>query len=144
MLEARHFTNLTDHKPLTFAFQQKRDNCSPRQFKHLEYISQFTTDIRHISGRHNIVADTLSRVVCRLTRKPRCTSSRSGRRRGANQPPVRGHSTVAEENPHTTYRRDTLLRHGQSKTTTLLPFSSPPSGIWFPPFRQSPRNQGYG
>jgi cleavage and polyadenylation specificity factor subunit 1 len=62
MLEARHFTILTDHKPLTFAFQQKRDNCSPRQFNHLDYISQFTTDIRHISGRDNIVADTLSRV----------------------------------------------------------------------------------
>ena len=62
MLEARHFTILTDHKPITFAFQQKRDNCSPRQFNHLDYISQFTTDIRHISGRDNIVADTLSRV----------------------------------------------------------------------------------
>jgi hypothetical protein len=62
ILEARYFTILTDHKPLTFAFQQKRDNCSPRQFNHLDYISQFTTDSRHISGRDNIVADTLSRV----------------------------------------------------------------------------------
>jgi hypothetical protein len=39
MLEARHFTILTDHKPLTFAFHQKRDRCSPRQFNHLDYIS---------------------------------------------------------------------------------------------------------
>ena len=62
MLEARHFTILTDHKPLTFAFQQKRDNCSPRQFNHLDFISQFTTEIRHISGQDNIVADALSRV----------------------------------------------------------------------------------
>ena len=29
MLEARHFIVLTDHKPLTSAFHQKRDNCSP-------------------------------------------------------------------------------------------------------------------
>ena len=62
MLEARHFTILTDHKPLTFTFQQKRDKCSPRQFNHLDFISQFTTDICHISGQDNVVADTLSWV----------------------------------------------------------------------------------
>jgi cleavage and polyadenylation specificity factor subunit 1 len=62
MLEARHFTILTDHKPLTFAFYQTRDKCSPRQFNHLDFISQFTTDIRYISGQDNIVADALSRV----------------------------------------------------------------------------------
>jgi len=61
-LEARHFTIMTDHKPLTFAFLQKRDKCSPRQFNHLVFISQFTNDIRLISGQENIVADTLSRV----------------------------------------------------------------------------------
>ena len=32
------------------------------QFKHLHYIAQFTTDIRHISGQENIVANTMSRV----------------------------------------------------------------------------------
>jgi cleavage and polyadenylation specificity factor subunit 1 len=62
MLEAQHFTILTDHKPLTFAFHQKRDKCSPRQFNHLDFISQFTMDIRHISGQDNIVANALSWV----------------------------------------------------------------------------------
>jgi hypothetical protein len=62
MLEARHFTILTDRKPLTFTFHQKRDKCSPRQFNHLDFISPFTTDIRHISGQDDIVTDTLSRV----------------------------------------------------------------------------------
>jgi hypothetical protein len=62
MLEARHFIIFTDHKPITYAFQQKRDKCSPRQFNHLDYISQFTTDIRHISWQYNVVADALSRV----------------------------------------------------------------------------------
>jgi hypothetical protein len=27
MLEARHFIIFTDHKPITYAFQQKRDKC---------------------------------------------------------------------------------------------------------------------
>jgi len=62
MLEAWHFTILTDHKPLTFAFHQKRDKCSPCQFNHLDFVSQFTTDICHISGQDNVVADALSRV----------------------------------------------------------------------------------
>jgi cleavage and polyadenylation specificity factor subunit 1 len=62
MLEARHFIIFTDHKPITYAFQQKRDKCSPRQFNHLDYIAQFTTDVRHISGQDNVVADALSRV----------------------------------------------------------------------------------
>jgi cleavage and polyadenylation specificity factor subunit 1 len=62
MLEARHFTIFTDHKPITYAFQQKRDKCSPRQFNHLDFVAQFTTDIRHISGQDNVVADALSRV----------------------------------------------------------------------------------
>jgi cleavage and polyadenylation specificity factor subunit 1 len=29
VLEARHFAIFTDHKPLIFAFHQKRDKCSP-------------------------------------------------------------------------------------------------------------------
>lgn len=62
MLEARDFTVYTDHKPLTFAFHTRKENCSPRQFRHLDLIAQFTTDIRHISGKDNVVADTLSRV----------------------------------------------------------------------------------
>lgn len=62
MLEARHFTVFTDHKPLCYAFDQRKEKCSPRQFRHLDYISQFTTDVQHISGKDNVVADTLSRI----------------------------------------------------------------------------------
>lgn len=62
MLEARHFTVYTDHKPISYAFHERKNNCSPRQFRHLDYIAQFTTDIRHISGKNNVVADTLSRI----------------------------------------------------------------------------------
>ncbi|XP_076256094.1 uncharacterized protein LOC143193654 [Rhynchophorus ferrugineus] len=38
------------------------NSTSPRQFRHLDFISQFTTDIRHISGQDNIVADAPSRI----------------------------------------------------------------------------------
>jgi cleavage and polyadenylation specificity factor subunit 1 len=62
MLEALHFVIFTDHKPLTHVFRQRRDKCSPRQFNQLDFIIQFTTDIRFISGHDNIVADALSRV----------------------------------------------------------------------------------
>lgn len=62
MLEGRAFTVFTDQKPLTFAFCQKPEKCSPRQFRYLDFIGQFTTDIRHVSGKDNIVADALSRV----------------------------------------------------------------------------------
>jgi cleavage and polyadenylation specificity factor subunit 1 len=47
MLEARHFVIFTNHKPITHAFQQKREKCSPRQFNHLGSVAPFTTDIWH-------------------------------------------------------------------------------------------------
>ncbi|GFT69322.1 retrovirus-related Pol polyprotein from transposon 17.6 [Trichonephila clavipes] len=62
MLEARDFTVFTDHKPLTYAFRQKSDKCSPRQIRQLDFISQFTKNIVHIPGSDNIAADVLSRV----------------------------------------------------------------------------------
>ena len=60
--EGRHFTVFTDHKPLTHALSVSPDRYSPRETRHLDYISQFTADIRHFPGTENIVADTLSRV----------------------------------------------------------------------------------
>lgn len=62
MLEGRTFIIYTDHKPLTFAFQQRSDKASPRQVRHLDFVGQFSTDIRHIEGAQNVVADALSRV----------------------------------------------------------------------------------
>ena len=61
-LEGRTFYIVTDHKPLTFAFSVSSDRHSPRQCRHLDFISQFTTDLRHIRGVDNSVADALSRA----------------------------------------------------------------------------------
>ena len=60
-VEGREFYILTDHKPLTFVLQTNH-NHSPRQLRHLEYISQFTSDIHHVKGSDNSVADALSCV----------------------------------------------------------------------------------
>ncbi|GBN42948.1 hypothetical protein AVEN_31640-1 [Araneus ventricosus] len=61
-LDGRDFIIYTDHKPLTFAFQQTGEKTSPRQQRHLEFISQFSTDIRYISGIQNTVADAFSGI----------------------------------------------------------------------------------
>lgn len=61
-LEGREFTIYTDHKPLTFMFNKKLEQCTPRQLRHIDYIGQFTADIRHVSGKDNVIADMLSRI----------------------------------------------------------------------------------
>ena len=61
MIEAHNFTILMVHKPLTFAFQQKRDRCLLSQFNHLGFISQYTTDIRHLSGQ-DVITNVPSHV----------------------------------------------------------------------------------
>lgn len=63
LLEGRKLTIFTDHKPLTYAFTKvNSDKESPRRIRQLSYISEFSTDIRYISGNQNVVADTLSRI----------------------------------------------------------------------------------
>ncbi|GFU76130.1 hypothetical protein TNCV_4120511 [Trichonephila clavipes] len=62
MLEGRTFVIYTDQKPLTYAFQQHSEKCSPRQLRHLDFISQFSTDIRYTKGSDNTVANALSRI----------------------------------------------------------------------------------
>jgi len=61
LLEGRPFTAYVDHKPLIFAMSKVTEPWSSRQQRHLNFISEFTTDIRHVSGKDNVVADCLSR-----------------------------------------------------------------------------------
>lgn len=63
MVEGRQLIIFTDHKPLTYAFAKIGNNNElPRRIRQLIYISEFTSDIRHIEGDKNVVADALSRV----------------------------------------------------------------------------------
>lgn len=62
MVEGRDFEIQTDHKPLIFAFSKKHDQSSPRQIRQLDFISQFSTNIKYVPGDQNTAADCLSRI----------------------------------------------------------------------------------
>ena len=64
-LEAKQFTLYTDHKPLIFALSSTTER-SPRLTRHLSFIAEFSSDIQYIKDKHNVVADTLSRINATL------------------------------------------------------------------------------
>nr|VZI07062.1 unnamed protein product [Spirometra erinaceieuropaei] len=57
----RDFTDFTDHKPLAFALKSMSDKLNHWEIRQLDYISQSTSDIHHIEGSCNEVADAQSR-----------------------------------------------------------------------------------
>ena len=61
-IEGREFHVWTNHKPITFSFANNSNRYLPHQARQLDFISQFTTDIRHVKGSNNPVADALSQV----------------------------------------------------------------------------------
>jgi hypothetical protein len=61
LLEGRKFRILTDHKPLVSAMTRVTPPWSNRQQRHLSFLAEFTSDLRHTSGSSNVVADALSR-----------------------------------------------------------------------------------
>jgi hypothetical protein len=61
MLDGHRFAIFTDHKPLTYALATVSDPWTARQSRQLSYVAEYTSDIRHIAGAANVVADTLSR-----------------------------------------------------------------------------------
>ena len=81
-LEGRVFHVITDHKPLTHALSGRTDRYTPRQSRHLDFISQFTTDLRYIRGTDNSVADALSRMEANALTQ--------------NTPPIIDFATMAE------------------------------------------------
>ena len=61
ILEGRKFRIFTDQKPLTSAFLKAREPVSNRQKHQLAFISEFCTEIAHVPGVDNVVADAMSR-----------------------------------------------------------------------------------
>ena len=61
LVEGRHFTLYTDHQSLIPALSKKAEPHTARQTYQLSGIAEFTTDIRYLRGKANVVADALSR-----------------------------------------------------------------------------------
>ena len=61
-LEGRHFTLFTDQNSLVHSLRQTTEPWTSRRQTQLAAISEFTTDIRHLAGKDNLVADALSRI----------------------------------------------------------------------------------
>jgi len=63
MLEGRHFKILCDNKAAVQSITKKdSSNFSARVLRHLQYISQFSTDCEYIASEKNFVADALTRA----------------------------------------------------------------------------------
>ena len=63
MLELRPFKILCDNQAVVQSLMKKNtEKFSSRVLRHLQYISQFSTDCEYISGEENSAADTLTRT----------------------------------------------------------------------------------
>ena len=73
-LEGRVFHIATDHRALQSALPCSADRYTPREVRHLQFISEFTTDIRYVPGVSNDAADALSRAtISSVTDNPTVT-----------------------------------------------------------------------
>ena len=63
IIEGRETVLFTDHKPLIFAFRNPHTAKSDKQQRYWSLISEYISDVVHIKGEDNVVADCLSRPV---------------------------------------------------------------------------------
>ena len=105
ILEGRSFYILSDHKPLSYALHRISDAWSARVQRHLSYLAEYTSDIRHIAGKSNVVSDALSRPAAAVatTSSPSATPSSSPSTTPSSSPSVpgssKGHLRPAQDRP---------------------------------------------
>lgn len=61
VIEGREVIFATDHKPLLNIFNRRQPHKLQRRSDMIDYLSQFTSEIHHVAGLTNVVADALSR-----------------------------------------------------------------------------------
>ena len=54
------FSIYTDHKPSVHAMAKTGELWSAQQHRHLSTFSEYTIDVQYISGKNNVVADSLA------------------------------------------------------------------------------------
>ena len=63
LLEGRHVTLFTDHRPLTTAFLSPHTAKSDRQQRHWSVVTEYVAAVEYVRGVDNVVADFWSRPV---------------------------------------------------------------------------------
>ena len=106
---------LTDHKPLTFAFSTQSSKLTPHQTRHLDFISQFTTDVRHISSSNNPVADALLHIEANALHSDNSVS------------PIIDFSAIADAQQQDTKLQQSQLQSSSSTSLKLQPVPIPTS-----------------
>ena len=115
VLEGRTFHVWSDHKPLSYALHGLTDARTARQQRQLSFVAEFTSDIRHIAGKENVVADALSRPAAAVG-----TPSTCHLRYTQGQPPAA--QAGGDQTPSTCH-----LRHTQGQ-----PPAAQAGGTWTP------------
>ena len=67
LINGRHVTLFTDHKPLQSAYKSRNPPKSDRQQRHLSVLAEYVMDIQYVRGEDNVVADCLSRPANAVT-----------------------------------------------------------------------------
>lgn len=125
LLEGREFTIFPDHKPLTYAFDKKPDQGSPRQQTQLQFIAQFSTDIQHIAGKDNIPADCLSRSVDAIQIQSIDWTTFAHEQRNCKE--VQGvvasssHTMKLSKEPHANTKEDIIVHTSPGRPRSLVP-----------------------
>ena len=130
-IEGRPFTLFTDHQSLVPSIHKKTDPQTLRQMYQLSCIAEYTTDVRYLEGKSNVVADALSRPndtflgvhnIQNLAQSPSGSTTLNSRpAHQPNQPTFSGFETTTSSDPS----RSSILTIGPSRTTAAEDAATP-------------------